>query len=270
MLIIDDLAEAKEALTAMHRDAKFGAASSTVVIEEFLQGIELSVFVLTDGKHYKILPSAKDYKRIGEGDTGLNTGGMGAISPVPFADQAFMEKVDHQIIKPTIKGLQDEGIHYQGFLFIGLMSVDGEPYVIEYNVRMGDPETEVVMPRIKSDLLNLFNGIANNTFGEQDFYLNDEVATTVMLVSGGYPEDYQKGKKISGLEAVSDSIVFHAGTLHQDNHILTNGGRVLAITSMARTMQEALDQSFKNAELISYEGKYYRKDLGFDLIQENS
>ena len=270
VLIIDDLAEAKEALTAMLRDAKFGAASSTVVIEEFLQGIELSVFVLTDGKHYKILPSAKDYKRIGEGDTGLNTGGMGAISPVPFADQAFMEKVDHQIIKPTIKGLQDEGIHYQGFLFIGLMSVDGEPYVIEYNVRMGDPETEVVMPRIKSDLLNLFNGIANNTFGEQDFYLNDEVATTVMLVSGGYPEDYQKGKKISGLEAVSDSIVFHAGTLHQDNHILTNGGRVLAITSMARTMQEALDQSFKNAELISYEGKYYRKDLGFDLIQENS
>lgn len=270
VLIIDDLVEAKEALTAMLRDAKFGAASSTVVIEAFLQGIELSVFVLTDGKQYKILPSAKDYKRIGEGDTGLNTGGMGAISPVPFANQAFMEKVDHQIIKPTINGLQDEGIHYQGFLFIGLMSVDGEPYVIEYNVRMGDPETEVVIPRIKSDLLNLFNGIANNTFGEQDFYLNDEVATTVMLVSGGYPEDYQKGKKISGLEAVSDSIVFHAGTLHQDNHILTNGGRVLAITSMARTMQEALDQSFKNAELISYEGKYYRKDLGFDLIQENS
>ena len=197
VLIIDDLAEAKEALTAMLRDAKFGAASSTVVIEEFLQGIELSVFVLTDGKHYKILPSAKDYKRIGEGDTGLNTGGMGAISPVPFADQAFMEKVDHQIIKPTIKGLQDEGIHYQGFLFIGLMSVDGEPYVIEYNVRMGDPETEVVMPRIKSDLLNLFNGIANNTFGEQDFYLNDEVATTVMLVSGATLRIIKRVKKLA-------------------------------------------------------------------------
>lgn len=270
VLIIKDLQEAKNTLFAMLKEAKFGEASSTVVIEAFLQGIELSVFVLTDGEQYKILPSAKDYKRIGEGDTGLNTGGMGAISPVPFADHAFMDKVEHQIIKPTLKGLQQEGIQYQGFIFIGLMCVGKEPYVIEYNVRMGDPETEVVMPRIQSDLLHLFNGIANNTFGEQDFYVNDEVATTVMLVSGGYPEAYEKGKNISGLEQVNDSIVFHAGTLSQGDDIVTNGGRVAAITSLGRTIEEALQKSFKNAELISYQDKYYRKDIGFDLKEEDN
>ena len=268
VLIINDLEEAKRELKAMLADAKFGDASSKVVIEEYLDGIELSVFVLTDGNNYKILPSAKDYKRIGEGDTGLNTGGMGAISPVPFADKFFIERVEDRIIKPTIKGLQEEEIEYKGFIFIGLMNVNGDPKVIEYNVRMGDPETEVVIPRIKSDLLNLFKGISNGTFGEQDFYVDEDVATTVMLVSGGYPESYEKGKGISGLEEVDNSIVFHAGTRKEEDKVLTNGGRVLAITSFGRTIEEALSKSFDNAEKVKFDGKYYRKDIGFDLKQE--
>ncbi len=268
VLIINDLEEAKRELKAMLTDAKFGDASSKVVIEEYLDGIELSVFVLTDGNNYKILPSAKDYKRIGEGDTGLNTGGMGAISPVPFADKFFIERVEDRIIKPTIKGLQEEEIEYKGFIFIGLMNVNGDPKVIEYNVRMGDPETEVVIPRIKSDLLNLFRGISNGTFGEQDFYVDEDVATTVMLVSGGYPESYEKGKGISGLEEVENSIVFHAGTRKEEDKVLTNGGRVMAITSFGRTIEEALSKSFDNAEKVKFDGKYYRKDIGFDLKQE--
>ena len=268
VLIINDLEEAKRELKAMLADAKFGDASSKVVIEEYLDGIELSVFVLTDGNNYKILPSAKDYKRIGEGDTGLNTGGMGAISPVPFADKFFIERVEDRIIKPTIKGLQEEEIEYKGFIFIGLMNVNGDPKVIEYNVRMGDPETEVVIPRIKSDLLNLFKGICNGTFGEQDFYVDEDVATTVMLVSGGYPESYKKGKDISGLEEVENSIVFHAGTRKEEDKVLTNGGRVMAITSFGRTLEEALSKSFENAEKVKFDGKYYRKDIGFDLKEE--
>tara|TARA_B100001057_G_scaffold143607_1_gene143373 strand:- start:192 stop:1472 length:1281 start_codon:yes stop_codon:yes gene_type:complete len=268
VLIIDNLEEAKRELKAMLAYAKFGDASSKVVIEEYLDGIELSVFVLTDGNNYKILPSAKDYKRIGEGDIGLNTGGMGAISPVPFADKFFIERVEDRIIKPTIKGLQEEEIEYKGFIFIGLMNVDGDPKVIEYNVRMGDPETEVVIPRIKSDLLNLFKGISNGTFGEQDFYVDEDVATTVMLVSGGYPEKYEKGKGISGLEEVENSIIFHAGTLKEEDKVLTNGGRVMAITSFGRTIEEALNKSFDNAEKVKFDGKYYRKDIGFDLKQD--
>ena len=268
VLIIDDLEEAKRELKAMLADAKFGDASSKVVIEEYLDGIELSVFVLTDGNNYKILPSAKDYKRIGEGDTGLNTGGMGAISPVSFADKFFIERVEDRIIKPTIKGLQEEGIEYKGFIFIGLMNVNGDPKVIEYNVRMGDPETEVVIPRIKSDLLNLFKGISNGTFGEQDFYVDEDVVTTVMLVSGGYPESYEKGKGISGLDEVKNSIVFHAGTRKEENKVLTNGGRVMAITSFGRTIEEALSKSFDNAEKVKFDGKYYRKDIGFDLKEQ--
>ena len=268
VLIINDLEEAKRELKAMLADAKFGDASSKVVIEEYLDGIELSVFVLTDGNNYKILPSAKDYKRIGEDDTGLNTGGMGAISPVPFADKFFIERVEDRIIKPTIKGLQEEEIEYKGFIFIGLMNANGDPKVIEYNVRMGDPETEVVIPRIKSDLLNLFKGISNGTFGEQDFYVDEDVATTVMLVSGGYPESYEKGKSISGLEEVENSIVFHAGTRKEEGKVLTNGGRVMAITSFGRSIEEALSKSFENAEKVKFDGKYYRKDIGFDLKQE--
>ena len=268
VLIINDLKEAKSELKAMLVDSKFGDASSKVVIEEYLQGIELSVFVLTDGNNYKILPSAKDYKRIGEGDTGLNTGGMGAISPVPFADKFFIERVEDRIIKPTIKGLQEEEIEYKGFIFIGLMNVNGDPKVIEYNVRMGDPETEVVVPRIKSDLLNLFKGISNGTFGEQDFYVDEDVATTVMLVSGGYPESYEKGKDISGLEEVEKSIIFHSGTQKKGNKLMTNGGRVMAITSFGRTIEDALSKSYDNANKVKFDGKYFRKDIGYDLLEE--
>ena len=265
VLILNDLQEAKDELKAMVADAKFGDASSTVVIEEFLDGIELSIFVITDGDSYKILPSAKDYKRIGEGDTGLNTGGMGAISPVPFADRFYIEKVEREIIKPTVEGLKKDNIEYKGFIFIGLINVKGEPKVIEYNVRMGDPETEVVIPRIKSDLLNLLKGIGDGTFSEKDLEIREEVATTIMLVSGGYPEAYEKGKKITGIEKVNNSIVFHAGTKQEGEVVKTNGGRVIALTSFGNTMKEALEKSFDSAEKIAFEGKYFRKDIGFDL-----
>ena len=265
VLILNDLQQAKDELKAMVADAKFGEASSTVVIEEFLDGIELSVFVLTDGDSYKILPSAKDYKRIGEGDTGLNTGGMGAISPVPFADRFYIEKVEREIIKPTVEGLKKDNIEYKGFIFIGLINVKGEPKVIEYNVRMGDPETEVVIPRIKSDLLNLLKGIGDGTFSEIDLEITEGAATTVMLVSGGYPEAYKKGEEITGIEKVEDSIVFHAGTKNNNGTVKTNGGRVIALTSFGETMEEALEKSFVSADKISFEGKYYRKDIGFDL-----
>ena len=265
VLILNRLKEAKEELKKMVAEAKFGAASSTVVIEEFLEGIELSVFVLTDGNSYKILPSAKDYKRIGEGNTGLNTGGMGAISPVPFADRFYIEKVEREIVRPTIEGLKKDNIQYKGFIFIGLINVKGEPKVIEYNVRMGDPETEVVIPRIKSDLLNLLKGIDDGTFSEKDLEINEEVATTVMLVSGGYPEVYKKGEEISGIEEVEGSIVFHAGTKNDNGKIITNGGRVISLTSFGETIEEALIKSFSSAERIDFKGKYYRKDIGFDL-----
>lgn len=265
VLIINELEEAKSELKSMIVNKKFGDSSSTVVVEEFLNGIELSVFVLTDGKSYKILPSAKDYKRIGEGDTGLNTGGMGAISPVPFADRFYIEKVEREIIKPTIEGLQKDNITYQGFLFIGIINVKGDPKVIEYNVRMGDPEAEVVIPRIKSDLLNLLKGIGDGTFSEKDLNICEDVATTVMLVSGGYPQKYEKGKPIIGLEDIENSLIFHAGTRKINNEFITSGGRVLAITSLAKNMEEALKKSFINAEKVSFSKKYYRKDIGFDL-----
>jgi phosphoribosylamine--glycine ligase len=265
VLIPETLEEAKISLKEMLTDAKFGDASSKVVIEEHLKGIELSVFVLTDGVSYKILPSAKDYKRIGEGDKGLNTGGMGAISPVPFADRFFIEKVEREIIKPTIKGLVEEDIDYKGFIFIGLMVENGNPKVIEYNVRMGDPETEVVIPRIKSDLLNLFRGIGNGSFSEIDFDISEDVSATVMLVSGGYPESYEKGKEIDGFNEIENSLLFHSGTINKDNKTVTNGGRVMSITSFGKDIKEAVNKSLQNAEKINFKGKYYRKDIGFDL-----
>jgi phosphoribosylamine--glycine ligase len=267
VLILDSLDEAKAELEEMVSNQKFGDASSTVVIEEFLKGIELSVFVLTDGLSYKILPSAKDYKRIGEGDTGLNTGGMGAISPVPFADKAFLKKVENLVVKPTISGLQKDGIDYRGFIFIGLMNNNGNPSVVEYNVRMGDPETEVVFPRIESDLFDLFEGVANQTLHEKEFSVTEKIATTVMLVSGGYPEEYKKGAYISGLENVKNSIVFHAGTTLKDTTVITNGGRVIAVTSLAVSIQEALDTSYKSIDEIHFEKMNYRKDIGFDLLE---
>jgi phosphoribosylamine---glycine ligase len=266
VLILNDVNEAKAELKAMISDAKFGAASEKVVIEEFLHGIELSVFVLTDGKSYKLLPSAKDYKRIGEGDTGLNTGGMGAVSPVPFADEAFLKKVEDKIVKPTIAGLNKEGIDYRGFIFIGLMNDKGEPSVIEYNCRMGDPETEVVIPRIKSDLLELLEAVGKQELHHTSFELDTRTATTVMMVAGGYPEEYEKGHEVSGLNLVKDSIAFHAGTKQEGDKVLTNGGRLIAITSFGETIKEAVDKSFSNAEKINYNNKYYRKDIGKDLM----
>jgi phosphoribosylamine---glycine ligase len=265
VVILQDLAEAKEELKRMLVDQKFGQASTKVVIEEFLDGIELSCFVLTDGKNYKILPTAKDYKRIGEADTGLNTGGMGAISPVPFADAILMEKIENRIVKPTIDGLQKDAIEYKGFVFIGLINVKGEPIVIEYNVRMGDPETEVVMPRIKSDLVTLFEAVADQKLNEVSLEIDQRSATTVMIVSGGYPEDYQKGKIISGLETITDSLVFHAGTKNQNGHVVSNGGRVLAVTSYGDNFQEAIKKSYQNIEKLHFDMMYFRKDIGFDL-----
>jgi len=265
VLIINDLNEAKKELENMLLDAKFGDASSTVVIEEFLHGIELSVFVLTDGKSYKILPAAKDYKRIGEGDTGLNTGGMGAVSPVPFADEAFIKKVEEKVVKPTIAGLRKENIDYRGFIFIGLMNDNGEPSVIEYNCRMGDPETEVVIPRIKSDFLDLLEGVATQTLDKKSFETINETATTVVIVSGGYPEDYEKNKVVTGLDNNEGSHVFHSGTKQDGEKVLTSGGRVFAVTSFGNSIQDAVNKSFKNAEKISFEKKYYRKDIGKDL-----
>ncbi|WP_320020088.1 phosphoribosylamine--glycine ligase [Labilibaculum manganireducens] len=264
VLIISDLEEAKQSLKEMI-GGMFGDASSTVVIEEFLAGIELSVFVLTDGKNYKTLAEAKDYKRIGVGDTGLNTGGMGAISPVPFATADFMQKVEDRVIVPTIEGLQKDNIPYKGFIFIGLMNIGGDPYVIEYNVRMGDPETEVIIPRIKSDLLELMEAVSKQELDKAPFEMDDRTVTTVMLVAGGYPEAYEKGKTITKLDEVEGSIVFHAGTTFSGNDVVTNGGRVISVSSYGDTMQSALDKSFRNAELINFEGKYYRKDIGFDL-----
>jgi len=244
---------------------KFGQASSKVVIEEFLDGIELSCFVLTDGKNYKILPTAKDYKRIGEGDTGLNTGGMGAVSPVPFADAVLMEKIENRIVKPTIDGLQKDGIEYKGFVFIGLINVKGEPMVIEYNVRMGDPETEVVMPRIKSDIVALFQSVANQTLNEAILEIDPRSATTIMMVSGGYPEEYEKEKIITGLDSIEGSIAFHAGTKILNGNVVTNGGRVIAMTSYGDTFQEAIKKSYQNIAKLNFDKMYYRKDIGFDL-----
>lgn len=264
VLILDDIAEAQAELRSM-LGGKFGEASSKVVIEEFLDGIEFSVFVLTDGQSYKILPVAKDYKRIGEGDVGLNTGGMGAVSPPPFVDAAMMQKVEERIVKPTIQGLQNRQIAYHGFIFLGLIRVNNEPYVIEYNCRMGDPETEVVLPRLKSDLVSLLYAAATDTLATQTIEIDSRAATTIMLVSGGYPEAYAKNKVMTGFDKVSDSLLFHAGTKQVGEEVLTNGGRVLAVTSYGETFKEALAISNKNAALIEFEGKNYRRDIGFDL-----
>ena len=265
VLILNDLDEAKAELKSMLVDAKFGQASTKVVIEEFLDGIELSCFVLTDGKNYKILPTAKDYKRIGEGDTGLNTGGMGAISPVPFASEAFLNKIEERIVKPTIAGLQKDKLPYKGFVFIGLIKVGDDQKVIEYNVRMGDPETEVVLPRLKNDLVEIFQAVANQTLNTITLEIDERAATTVMLVSGGYPEAYEKGKEISGIDMIKESIAFHAGANLENGKIVTSGGRVMAITSYGNTYQEAIKKSYQSIEKLHFNKMYYRKDIGFDL-----
>jgi len=264
VVILNDIEEASNELHNMFA-GKFGTASKKVVIESFLKGIELSVFVLTDGDNYLILPEAKDYKRIGEGDTGLNTGGMGAVSPVPFADETFMQKVEEQIINPTIQGLKKENITYKGFIFFGLINCEGNPYVIEYNARLGDPEAQVVLPRIQNDLFELFQSVANNTLSEHQIEQDDNTVTTIVLVSGGYPGPYKKGKTISGINEITDSVVFHAGTKEENGNVVTNGGRVMAISSYAPTKEDALKKCRKNAEKIIFEGKYFRKDIGFDL-----
>ena len=265
VVILNDLNEAKAELKSMLVDAKFGEASTKVVIEEFLDGIELSCFVLTDGKNYKILPTAKDYKRIGEGDTGLNTGGMGAVSPVPFATPEFLNKIEERIVKPTVEGFKKDNLPYVGFVFIGLIKVGDDPKVIEYNVRMGDPETEVVFPRLKNDLVDVLSAMANGTLNEIDIEIDERAATTIMLVSGGYPEAYEKGYVISGVETIEDSIPFHAGAVLKDEKIVTSGGRVMAITSYGDTYQEAIKKSYQNIEKLHFDKMYYRKDIGFDL-----
>ena len=264
VLIISNANDAKEELHLMLQ-GKFGEAGKTVVIEEFLSGIELSVFIITDGKTYKLLPEAKDYKRVGEGDKGPNTGGMGAVSPVPFANDAFMKKVEERIIVPTIKGLQDEGIEYKGFIFFGLINCHGEPFVIEYNARLGDPESEAVLPRLQTDIVDLLEGVAFGTLAEKTVTFDSRFVTTVMLTSGGYPGSYEKGKEITGLDRTSGSLVFHAGTKNEDNRVVTNGGRVIAVSSYGSTMKEALALSYKNADLIDFDKKYFRADIGFDL-----
>jgi len=265
VLILHDLDEAKLELKQMLVGAKFGDASTKVVIEEFLDGIELSCFVLTDGNNYKILPTAKDYKRIGEGDTGLNTGGMGAVSPVPFATPAFLNKIEERIVKPTVFGLQKDNLPYQGFIFIGIIKVGDDPKVIEYNVRMGDPETEVVLPRVKTDMVEIFEAISNKSLDKINIEIDDRAATTVMLVSGGYPEAYERGKEITGLENIKDSIPFHAGAVKSNGEIITSGGRVMAITSYGNTYQEAIERCYKNISKLKFEKMCYRKDIGFDL-----
>ena len=265
VLIIDSFDDAKSQLTEMLVGEKFGIASSKVVIEEFLDGIELSCFVLTDGVNYKVLPTAKDYKRIGEGDTGLNTGGMGAISPVPFANKTLLNKIEQNIIIPTIEGLKKDNIEYQGFIFIGLINVNNNPKVIEYNVRMGDPETEVVLPRIQNDFVEIFQSFKNKTLDKIELNIDHRSAATVVLVSGGYPSSYNKGIKITGIDHVVDSTVYHAGAIREKENIYTNGGRVLAITSFGNNFQQALKNSYNSASKINFKGKYYRKDLGFDL-----
>jgi len=267
VVIPHTLDEAKAELTSMLADAKFGDAGSKVVIEEFLQGIELSVFVLTDGVSYKLLPAAKDYKRIGEGDTGLNTGGMGAVSPVPFADEEFLRKVETRIVRPTIEGLKKDGIPYVGFIFVGLMNCGGEPYVIEYNCRMGDPETEVVLPRIQSDLLEIFEAVGAKRLSEIDLRLDPRTALTVMMVAGGYPGDYEKGKAISGLENVKDAIVFHAGTKQEGGEIKSNGGRVMAFTAFGDSIEDALKNAYAAVEKVSFQDRYFRRDIGQDLLR---
>ena len=265
VLIIDNLQNAKDELRSMILDKKFGDSSSKVVIEEFLDGIELSCFVLTDGKNYKTLPFAKDYKKIGEGDTGLNTGGMGAISPVPFLDNKFLEKIEERIIKPTIHGIKKENMEYMGVVFIGLIKVGQDPYVIEYNVRMGDPETEVVFPRIKNDLLDLFNSMGSTEFEDIKLQIDDRHAATIIMVSGGYPLDYEKNKIISGLTEATDSIIFHAGTKKVDDNFLTNGGRVIAVTSLSENYKDAVKSSYDQIKKISFDQAYFRQDIGFDL-----
>jgi phosphoribosylamine--glycine ligase len=264
VLIIEDIDEAEKEVNAV-LDGKFDKAGSKVVVEQFLKGVELSVFIITDGKSWKLLPEAKDYKRVGAGDTGLNTGGMGGVSPVPFAGAEFMDKVRRRIIEPTMKGLSREGIIYKGFLFFGLINVGGDPYVIEFNARLGDPESEVVIPRIKSDLFDLIEGVASGNLSERVLETDDRFVTTVMLVSGGYPGNFEKGKEISGLDGTKDCVVFHAGTKIAGKNVVTSGGRVLAVSSWGRTMQEALEGSYRNATLVSFERMYYRKDIGFDL-----